>query len=296
MVRAYYDAQHRVPWHWPVPAYLVTKGIGAGALMVLALAHLLAPVPLEASTLVAGGLVSLLFTAVTAGLLMWDLERPERFLRVLTRPQWSSWLVRGAYILVAFSLLVAFWWIVELGALREWWDAGRAVEVRPWGLGLGSLLAVGVATYTAFLFGQAEGRDLWQSPLLPVHLLVQAFLAGAAGLLWLQPFVGARPEVEFGFRLVLLLALLADLVLILFGELGMPHASADAARAAHEIRRGRYGASFWGGVVFTGHFVPFLLLFGSGPVVVSLAGLFALVGLYLFERAFVMAPQEIPNS
>ena len=41
-------------------------------------------------------------------------------------------------------------------------------------LWLGIILAVGVAIYTAFLFGQAEGRDLWQSPLLPFHLLVQA--------------------------------------------------------------------------------------------------------------------------
>ena len=36
------------------------------------------------------------------------------------------------------------------------------------------LAAVMVAGYTAFLFGQAEGRDLWQSPLLFWHLIVQA--------------------------------------------------------------------------------------------------------------------------
>ncbi len=64
MVQVGYNAQHKVPWHWPVPAYLVTKGIG-------------------------------------------------------------------------------------------------------------------VAVYTAFLFAQAEGQDLWQSPLLPFHLVVQAFVAGS---------------------------------------------------------------------------------------------------------------------
>ena len=38
------------------------------------------------------------------------------------------------------------------------------------------------AVYTAFLFGQCEGRDLWQTPLLPVHLIVQALMCGAAVL------------------------------------------------------------------------------------------------------------------
>ena len=40
MVQVGYNAQHKVPWHWPVPAYLVTKGIGAGIFMVLALGWL----------------------------------------------------------------------------------------------------------------------------------------------------------------------------------------------------------------------------------------------------------------
>ena len=39
------------------------------------------------------------------------------------------------------------------------------------------------AVYTAYLFAQAKARDLWQSPLLPPHLAVQAVLAGAAALL-----------------------------------------------------------------------------------------------------------------
>ena len=38
------------------------------------------------------------------------------------------------------------------------------------------------AGYTAFLFGQAEGRDFWQSPLLLPMLLVQAVIAGASAL------------------------------------------------------------------------------------------------------------------
>lgn len=45
-----------------------------------------------------------------------------------------------------------------------------------------------VAGYTGFLFGQAEGRDLWQSPLLFWHLLVQAGMVGTGALLVMAPF------------------------------------------------------------------------------------------------------------
>ncbi|MCK5923025.1 MAG: 4Fe-4S dicluster domain-containing protein, partial [Methylococcales bacterium] len=37
MVQVSYNAQHKIPWHWPVPAYLVTKGISAGLFMLLSL-------------------------------------------------------------------------------------------------------------------------------------------------------------------------------------------------------------------------------------------------------------------
>ena len=30
MIQVAYNQQHKVPWHWAVPAYLVTKGIGSG--------------------------------------------------------------------------------------------------------------------------------------------------------------------------------------------------------------------------------------------------------------------------
>ena len=47
----------------------------------------------------------------------------------------------------------------------------------------GAVLATLSAVYTAFLFAQAKGRDFWQNPLLSVHLLAHALLAG--GSVWL---------------------------------------------------------------------------------------------------------------
>ncbi len=294
MVQVAYNVQHRIPWHWPVPAYLVTKGISAGLFLLVALGVLLGGVPSVAATLLGAGLASLLFLGVTTGLLVYDLERPERFLRIVLRPQWKSWLARGAFLLIGFGGIVGLWWVLEGGSWLGWWAEPSAL--RPVLLWSGVPLALGAAVYTAFLFAQAEGRDLWQSPLLPVHLLIQAALAGSAFVLLTAPWWDwAARFVELS-RWTFGLSLGIDLLVTLLGEFGMPHASEVAARAAHRITHGPYRHYFWTGSLLLGHVIPLLLLGVGGTVPEALAGLLALVGLYLYEYAFVMAPQEIPNS
>ena len=45
--------------------------------------------------------------AATGVLLITDLKHPERFYLIFTRPQWRSWLVRGAFIIGAYSAVLA---------------------------------------------------------------------------------------------------------------------------------------------------------------------------------------------
>jgi Fe-S-cluster-containing dehydrogenase component/formate-dependent nitrite reductase membrane component NrfD len=302
MVQVAYNAQHKIPWHWPVPAYLVTKGIGAGVFMLLTLAFGLGLSPFDGAVASVSGFVSLLFIAATTGLLVYDLERPERFLSIVFRPQWKSWLTRGAFLLIGFSGIAGLWWLLETAALFNLLPAELSAALRLPLLWVGGMLAVGAAVYTAFLFGQAEGRDLWQSPLLPFHLVVQALMVGAGMLLVLDLFL-TMPEALTQFtRMVFGVALLVDLFVTLVGEFSMPHATELAARAAHEISRGRYRRYFWQGSVLLGHVAPLafmvltFLFAPIAPLSAALAGLCAIAGLYFFEYAFVMAPQELPNS
>lgn len=294
MVQVGYNAQHKIPWHWPVPAYLVTKGIGSGIFMLLSVGLGLGWFAFEGLTAVISGFTALLFIGLTTALLVLDLEKPERFLYILLRPQWKSWLARGAVLLIGFTAVVGIWWLYELGAYLFNYDIPWLRSTLLW---LGLPLAIGVAIYTAFLFAQAEGRDLWQSPLLPFHLIVQALMAGSGAILILNAF-GVAAEMGRVALLTFIVALLLDLFLTLFGEFGMPHASEVAARAAHDISHGRYRTHFWWGSIALGHVIPLLLvLFVSGrPFVGAVAAVCAIVGLYLYEYAFVMAPQEIPNS
>ena len=296
MVQVAYNAQHQIPWHWPVPAYLVTKGLAAGLFLILAAGYLFDWMPFDAGLYVVGGLVSLVFMAVTTGLLIFDLERPERFLRILLRPQWKSWLVKGAYLLVGFSALLTVWWVSEAGAYWGFWHGQSLLVTRALFLGVGMPLALGAAVYTAYLFGQAEGRDLWQNPLLPVHMMIQSILAGAAGLLIVVLFFDVSEGVYPLIKTVFVTAIGVDLIVMLMGEFGMSHATESAAQAARKIYSGRYKRHFWGGSIALGHLLSFGLIVYDVPLLSAIAGLTVLIGLYLYEYAFIMAPQEVPNS
>ena len=234
--------------------------------------------------------LALLFLAITSGLLVLDLKRPDRFLYVLFRSNPRSWLVRGSWILMADGAVAALWLLAGLtghGGLQ-------ATLVLP-----ALLLGAATAGYSAFLFGQAEGRDFWQSPLLLPHLLVAALLAGGAALIAVGAMVAGRADVVTGFDPPLIGCLVLHGVL-LFSELGVTHANLDVARSAELITRGPYRGVFWGGVVAAGLVLPFVLLMAADVAGLSplrvLAAVFALAGLWLWEDLWVKAGQSIPLS
>ena len=281
--RRTYDAPAKgVLWDWEVSGYLWTKSIAAGALFLPLLLAVLGLVELPLRLEKGLGWISLLFLGATGALLVKDLDRPERFLYVLLRPQWRSWLVRGAYLISGFGAL-SFLWVLHLhfGAGRLAWLEGVLVV-------LGALTAV----YTAFLLAQAKGRDMWQSPVLPVTMLVQSAMAGSAVLLLLGILADhgpARTAAVAGLAVTLVLHLL-----LLAAEFTMPHVTGDAARAARLIWRGPLRLPFWSAVLL-GNVLPLLLLAVGGnglmdlPVVI-LVLTFALV----LEHVWVRAPQLIP--
>ena len=294
MVQVAYNAQHQVPWHWPVPAYLVTKGIAAGVFMFLALGFGLGLFAFDAAAMVFGGFIGLLMLAVTTGLLVFDLERPSMFFSILYRPQWRSWLTRGAFLLVGFTIVGGVWWAAETAAWMGWMTMPPNAR-----LALGWLtlpLALGSAIYTAYLFAQAEGRDLWQSALFPFHLVVQATYLGAGTMLVVAMFTQVTAALTTVATITFAAGLIVDLFVTLIGEFSIPHASEVAARAAHEISHGKYREMFWYGAIGLGHAIPLALLLVGTPALSALAAICATIGLYMYEHAFVMAPQEIPNS
>lgn len=277
-----YDIQqrHALSWGWKVGAYLWTKSVAAGALMVPALLW-----PFERRSLVDGALdlawpLALIMMAVTGVLLVADLKRPERFLWVLLRPQWSSWLVRGAYGITLYNgILVLGWWLGESSASL----LGSLLLVS------GGILGTFVAAYSGWLFGQAKGRDMWQSALSPLHLALQAIVAGAAAL-WLL-----SPSLMADLKGVLMIALILETPFVLLDVHGR-HSTEAARRAAHSILKGRRGSVYWVGVLGLGKLIPLLWmgLLDAHSTFAILPALLALLGIALWEHLWVEAPQRLP--
>ena len=157
------------------------------------------------------------------------------------------------------------------------------------------------AAYTAFLFGQCEGRDLWQTPVLPAHLIVQALLCGSAVLMLLPDAVGGSAQAVSVAVPALIISLVLHLLMML-REIAIPHATDNANYGARLMTHGPFARAFWGGAVVFGAMIPLVLLltsplFGaSNRFAAGVASLLALIGLLIFEWCFVMAGQSVPNS
>ncbi|HEY8695143.1 MAG TPA: 4Fe-4S dicluster domain-containing protein, partial [Chloroflexota bacterium] len=117
--RTVYNVAHEKPWEKLVSGYLWTKSIAAGALIVAGSVLGLGLFS-DAVVTVAAPLVALVFLALTTLLLVVDLGKPLRFLYILTKPNWTSWLVWGSYVLIAYGLVAALWlaaWLAGLPAV-----------------------------------------------------------------------------------------------------------------------------------------------------------------------------------
>jgi Fe-S-cluster-containing dehydrogenase component/formate-dependent nitrite reductase membrane component NrfD len=269
-----YDVPHRAPWGLPVSAYIWTKAIAAGSYLVVALLILLGLDPTSVLWKWTAPLVSAFFLAITFILLIADLEHPSRFYLILTRPQWRSWIVRGAVILTGFSAVLG---VHLLGSLTG--------NGPPRGLAIiGALFAIASGTYTAWLFAQAKARDLWQSPLLPLQHLVASILAGASALVIAGGFVA--PD------LVPLLATIAAAatglhLILIAAEVLTPHPTAHARLAVREMVSGRYRIEFWAGVIL--QFLGLVSMQFRAEAAVLM-----LLGLLVYEHAHVGAAQAVP--
>lgn len=285
--RRVYDTPGKgILWGWEVSAYVWTKAISAGAFLVPFLAAVLGQAEVPAAIQWTGIGLGLLFLTLTGAFLVMDLDRPDRFLNVLLRPQWNSWLVKGGYAITGYGLALT------VLAAGHWFEWSLLAEIGRWSA---FLLAVIVAVYTAFLFAQAKGRDFWQSPALPLHMLVHSLMAGAAVFSVLLPFLEAAGWPAF-LKTVLLVAIAVNLLTI-WMELSITHPTTEASLVVDMIVRGRYARLFRLGVLVTGNLLPLALLtLADHPAAQAAAGILVLIGIFLTEKIWVEAPQRVPLS
>jgi len=282
--RVYDSPDKGVLWGWEVSAYIWTKAIAAGAFLLPFIAVFLGGFAEVTETIQMIGLgAAILFLTITGILLVMDLDQPKRFLYVLFRPQWKSWLSKGSFAITGYGAFLA------VAILGMFVDLGIIGTIVYW---IAAALAILTAVYTAFLFAQARGRDFWQSPMLSVHMLVHSIMAGAAlfalvnlavvgGTFW-ESFVGTTMMIAIGINLIVMLL-----------EFATTHPTADSKTTAKMITKGKYKNAFWGGTVLLGNIIPLALTLTGNPMALAAAGACVLIGIYITEDIWVKAPQQI---
>jgi len=288
--RVDYDTPHVKPWGIDMALYLLTKGIATGTMLVSLLLPLLFgdQPPL---TLLVGPMISLAFLAITAVILVIDLERPERFYYILVRPNWRSWMAWGAFFLTAQGLITTAW-IAGLLLLSA------PLTLLRWLFWPAVACSILTTCYTGFLFAQGLARDLWQGPQSTIDLLAQAVIEGCAALLLVSFVPGVRSDPAFIPWLAgtLAIATLVHLALIVTENLLAPSPTRHHELALAAIRHGAYSRLFWGGAIGVAVAAVVVALSTRIPGSAALAALLALAGSFAWECIWVEAGQSVPLS
>ena len=195
--------------------------------------------------------------------------------------------MKGGYTISAYGGLVALWVVLKYSELHA------LADLLIWPI---LILSVLLAVYTAFLFGQAKGRDFWQSPQLLLHMLLHSVVGGSAALLVISPFWTDLLPLMPLLKGILFWSLVIQL-LSFVAEFLSSHPTEDASKAAHMITHGTFRTTFWVGIVLFGNAIPLLLLIGNPElIVVATASALVLIGVWLSVRIWVLAPQMVALS
>jgi Fe-S-cluster-containing dehydrogenase component/formate-dependent nitrite reductase membrane component NrfD len=288
--RVDYDVPHGKPWGADMVIYLFAKAVATGAMLLAALLWVLGF--RDATVTLVAPAVSIFFICVTAAVLVIDLERPERFYYILTKPNWRSWMVWGAWFLTAHGLVSGAW------LAAGWFGVDRVPDVLAWPA---IAIAIAASAYTGFLFAQGLGRDLWQGPAAAIDLIAQSGIGGAAALLVCDSIGLGSPGEAWLLTRILIGSLAAHVAILVFENVLAPSPTRHHELAVTAIRRGPYARLFWGLALGAGGLLPVALLAARAagvpiePLVPAAAAL-ALAGSAAWEYIWVEAGQSVPLS
>lgn len=279
------DIGHPPAWGWHVWAYLMTKNAAAGAALAAPFLAWLGVAPSFGARF-GPEIAALLFWIVTNILLVHDLGRPGRFWRLLLRPNRRSWLVKGAWVLMAFGGVTAAALATRALGFEALADTLRWANLP---------FAVLASGYSAWLFAQCRGRDLWLERGLFGRLVLRCALLGSALPLFLlqERAGGIQPAHVFA-------ALAFANALSLHRELRSRPGTRDGRKAhvllARALRRSQPRWLFLGaGILALG--VPAAGDLRNVDFVLRTAMVLqVVVALVAYERAWIRSGQEVPLS
>jgi len=288
--RVDYDSPHKKAWGIDLVLYLLAKGVSTGAMFLSAWLWLSGDrTPLAGFV---GPLVAAIFAAATAAVLVIDLERPERFFYILTRPNWKSWMARGAFILTGHGAISGVWVLLYLAGFKT-----ALTFLAP----LALVVALAATAYTGLLFAQGLARDLWQGPHATLDLIAQAAIEGSAAMLLVATISGGTDATIAELGWTMAIGALVHLTILVLENLLTPSATLNHELAVRAIRLGPYRHLFWIGALGLGGVAPVLLVSlaaasGGSLAILAAGAVTALAGGLAWEYIWVEAGQAVPNS
>ncbi|MDP1993023.1 MAG: NrfD/PsrC family molybdoenzyme membrane anchor subunit [Syntrophales bacterium] len=281
-------------WNWTVAVYLFVAGVSAGAFAISALAYFLGEEKYQDITRI-GAYIAPFPLMIGLLFLIYDLERPHLFWKLMVTLQVHSIMSLGAWLLVIFSLLSSVYFylwlpdrfdIVEmLRQTPQSWDrwaifrrlkTSRLVEklrrknlnaFRGWVAMAGIPVSLLVGIYTGVLLGALVARPFWNNPMLPMLFLVSALKTGTASICLVGCVVKgiggmSRKQIEtnkFVIHSIDFFLMILSIIAILLFVFGLYAAPRSSVEAAGLIMGGEFTFLFWGLAVVVGILFPLSL-------------------------------------
>ncbi len=214
------------------------------------------------------------------------LGRPERFWRMIWRPQ-TSWISRGLIGVLLFIVLGLVYLAQATGAIAM--SQGLVVTLQV----LTGITALWVMIYTGFVMSLSPGIPAWNTTIVPLMFVIYGILGGLDLVLIILGLQGGSAA---GLNLTLrqielweLGLLLVTLVFTLVYVLVLNGGSVTTREAVRRMLFGELFVPFVIGVIIAGTVVPAALVAASlflgvsSPVLLVTAGVLALIGSLSFR-------------
>jgi len=292
-------------WGWMITLNMWAKSVGTGVVLIgayLLYRHKREEMPDLRWKM---PLISFIFLNIFLLFTLTDLHQPYRMVNIFLHPHWTSAITVGAWMASLFTLLITI--MLVIGFVDAHPDFARHNGLAKSARGHSGFyekifpfvvfLAIPVTLYTAIIMAESSARELWQAPTELMQMLLAAFMAGSAALVFIS---GAwSREARGDLALILSMAVFFSFMMYM-GEYFFSFKSQEAEATLEYVHSGgAYNVQFWLAMAM-GFIAPFFLGLSArkddNKTLLRFAAILALVGLYLAKDVWLKIPQMLPLS
>lgn len=242
---------HQEAFEWYIAVYLFLAGVGAGSVVVAALADMYNREKyisyIKAASIIGMPLVSLgiFFLYIDLGQGMW---KPWLLIFLFVNP--TSAIAWGTGILTLFVMFSTVYAAYNFGYIKL-----KMTKLLCWALVITGILTAG---YTAVLLGVLKAIPFWHQSALPILFVISATSTGISGAVIVKRVILKSDDdikpIETSHFYLLMLEILLIIGMVFIALQGVP----EMQYAMKSLLVGPYAFMFWFFLVFIGLLIPAL--------------------------------------